>query len=118
MNARGILFLIGLAPFSCLMFAQSARVLTLAEAEQAALRNHPRIASASLTAEAAKAAVTEARAPYSPQLSSNFTTVGAEHNTTLSAGTIQTSSLYSRVAAGVTLSQLITDFGRTSNLTE
>ena len=29
---------------------------------------------------------------------------------------MQTSSLYSRVAAGVTVSQLITDFGRTANL--
>jgi outer membrane protein len=44
--------------------------------------------------------------------------VGAEHNGTLAAGTVQTSSLYSRVAAGVTISQLVTDFGRTANLGE
>jgi outer membrane protein len=31
---------------------------------------------------------------------------------------VQTSSLYSRVAAGVTISQLVTDFGRTANLAE
>jgi outer membrane protein len=98
--------------------AQGPRRLTLEEAEQSALHNHPRIASAGLTAEAARVAVTEARAPLAPQIGANFTSVGADHNTTLSAGTIQTSSLYSRAAAGMTISQLIADFGRTSNLIE
>jgi outer membrane protein len=98
--------------------AQSAVRLTLAEAEQTALRNHPRVASANLAADAAKAVITEAQAPFYPQVSGNFTSVAAEHNTTLSAGTVQTSSLYSRVAAGVTVSQLISDFGRTANLSE
>ncbi len=92
--------------------------LTLAQAEQMALRNHPRIGSATLLAEAAKSVVTEARAPLYPSLSGNFTSAGAEHNATLAAGAVQTSSLYSRVAAGVTVSQLITDFGRTPNLVE
>jgi len=99
-----------------LAMAQASRRLTLSEAEQVALHNHPRIASASLLAEAAKSGVTEARAPLYPILSGNFTSVGAEHNSTLAAGTVQTSSLYSRVAAGITVSQLISDFGRTANL--
>jgi outer membrane protein len=98
--------------------AQLPKRLTLSEAEQIALQNHPRISSASLLAQAAKSVVTEVRAPLYPLLSGNFTSVGAEHNSTLAAGTVQTSSLYSRVAAGVTVSQLITDFGRTANLTE
>ncbi len=101
-----------------LTMAQSPQKLTLAEAEQLALRNHPRVASASFVAEAAKSAATEARAPFYPQLAGNFTSIGAEHNSTLAAGTIQTSSLYSRVAAGLTVSQLVTDFGRTSNLAD
>jgi outer membrane protein len=98
--------------------AQTLRRLTRTEAEQIALRNHPRISSANLVAEAAKSVVTEARSPLYPLASGNFTAVGAEHNSTLSAGTVQTSSLYSRVAAGITVSQLITDFGRTSSLAE
>jgi outer membrane protein len=110
--------LLALSPVEPLATAQPPKKLTLSEAEQIALRNHPRISSASLVAQAAKSVVTEARAPLYPMLSGNFTSVGAEHNTTLAAGTVQTSSLYSRVAAGVTVSQLITDFGRTSNLTE
>jgi outer membrane protein len=110
--------LLATSPAARVAMAQPARKLTLSQVEQIALRNHPRIGSASLLAEAAKSAVTEARAPLYPSLSGNFTSVGAEHNSTLSAGTVQTSSLYSRVAAGVTASQLITDFGRTANLAE
>lgn len=98
--------------------AQAPRRLSLSEAEQIALRNHPRISSANLVAQAAKAVVTESRSAYYPFVTGNFTSVGAEHNSTLSAGTVQTSSLYSRVAAGITVGQLITDFGRTSNLAE
>jgi outer membrane protein len=110
--------LLALTPGARLAKGQSAKKLTLADAEQTALRRHPRIASANLLAAAGKAVVTEARAPLYPFLGGNFTSVAAEHNSTLSAGTVQTSSLYSRVAAGVTLSQLITDFGRTRNLVD
>lgn len=93
-----------------------AQPLTLAAAHDLALRNHPRIGSANLLLQAAKTNAAEARAGFYPTVSGAFTTVAAEHSTTLSAGTIQTSSLYSRVAAGVTVGQLITDFGRTSSL--
>jgi outer membrane protein len=120
MRKRGILTIallcIGLA--GGLAVAQSPKKLTLSEAEQIALHNHPRIGSADLVAQAAKAAIAESRAPFYPFVAGNFTSVAADHNTTLAAGAVQTSSLYSRVAAGVTISQLVTDFGRTSNLTE
>ena len=98
--------------------AQSLTKLTLAQAEQVALRSHPRINSATLLAAATKSVITEARAPLYPYLSGNLTSVGADHNTTLAAGTVQTSSLYTRMAAGITINQLITDFGRTANLAE
>ena len=101
---------------ACGVVLAQPRKLTLAEAEEMALRNHPRAASAALMAEAAKSGVTEARAPLYPQLSGVVTGVAAEHDSTLAAGMIQTSSLYSRVAAGVTVLQLISDFGRTRNL--
>ncbi|MGD1097924.1 MAG: TolC family protein [Bryobacteraceae bacterium] len=109
---------LAISPMMRQAMAQAPRRLTLSEAQQFALRNHPRIDSAKLVAQAAKSGITEVRAPMYPMLSGNFTSVGAEHNSTLSAGTVQTSSLYSRVAAGVTVRQLITDFGRTSNLVE
>jgi outer membrane protein len=110
------IFLFAIVPAAPHAMGQASRKLTRSEAEQTALRNHPRISLASLVAEAAKSVITEARSSLYPMLSGNFTSVEAEHNSTLAAGTVQTSSLYSRVAAGVTVSQLISDFGRTANL--
>jgi outer membrane protein len=92
------------------------RKLSLAEAEKMALRNHPRVSSALLIAEATRLGIGEARAPLYPQAFGVLTGVAAEHGSTLAAGTVQTSSLYSRIAAGVGVTQLVTDFGRTGNL--
>jgi outer membrane protein len=118
MRKRGILTiaLLCIGPAGSLAVAQSPTRLTLSEADQIALHNHPRIGSADLVAQAAKAAIAESRAPFYPFLAGNFTSVAADHNTTLAAGALQTSSLYSRVAAGVTIGQLVADFGRTANL--
>jgi outer membrane protein len=113
------LALLALGSAARLAIAQAApRRLSLSEAEQIALRNHPRIGSANLLAQAAKAVATESRSAYYPLVTGNFTSVGAQHNATLGAGAVQTSSLYSRVAAGVTIGQIVTDFGRTSNLAQ
>jgi outer membrane protein len=91
-------------------------LLTLSAARTAALQNHPRIKSAAATARAAEAIITETRSAQLPLLSGNFTSAEAQHSTVLSAGTLQTSSLFSRVASGLAITQLITDFGRTSSL--
>jgi outer membrane protein len=96
--------------------AQNAPVVSLAEAQQIAVRNHPRIASAELTAQASGFAVMEARSAYFPTVSGNITGVGTEHGSVLSAGAVTTSSIYSRQSSGIVANQLITDFGRTSNL--
>ncbi len=117
-SRRLTIVLIAIGPLGRLVLAQAPIKLTLGQAEALAIRNHPRIAAAGLIAQAARSAVSESRAPLYPQFTGNFTGVGAEHSSTLAAGNVQTSSLYSRVAAGVTLSQLITDFGRTKNLVE
>lgn len=101
---------------SAIAFAQAPAVMSLAQAQQIALQNHPRIASAALTADASRAVVNEVRSAYYPTLSANLTGVGVEHNSTLSAGFVTTSSMYSRGATGVVASQLLTDFGRTSSL--
>ena len=91
--------------------------LTLADAQKIAIQNEPRLASAGLVARAAGEVVNEARSAYFPTVSGNITGVGAEEGTAVAAGALTTSSLSSRVASGVVVSQLITDFGRTSNLT-
>lgn len=97
--------------------APPAKTLTLSDAEELAARNHPRIASSNLRAQAANKVVTEVRAAYFPTLSGNLTGTIADEGTIIAAGALQTSSLSSRAAGGVALNQLITDFGRTLNLT-
>jgi len=92
--------------------------LTLDEARKAAIQHHPRTQSSALAAGAQREVATEARAPFYPQAVAAFTAVAADHGTALSAGFLQTSSLSSRVAAGVNVSQLLTDFGRTRSLFE
>jgi outer membrane protein len=92
--------------------------LTLAQAKEYALRNNPRIKSADFTTGATASVVKEARAAYFPTVSAVATGVDAEHSTILAAGNIQTSSLYTRFASGIAVSQLVTDFGRTSSLTK
>ena len=91
--------------------------LSLAQAKEIALRNHPRIEAAGLVAQAVNTTVTQARAPRFPVIAGNFTTVGAQQNATLAAGALTTSSLFSRVASGMSVGQLVTDFGRTGSLT-
>ena len=94
-----------------------ARTLTLSEAEELAVRNHPRIASSNLRAMAANKVVTEVRAAYFPTVSGNITGTIADEGTIIAAGALQTSSLSSRAAGGVSLNQMVTDFGRTFHLT-
>jgi outer membrane protein len=98
------------------MGAQTPAAVSLEQAQQIAIRNHPRIASAELEAQASGFAVKEARSAYYPTLSGNITGVETEHGSVLSAGAVTTSSIYSRQSSGVVANQLITDFGRTSNL--
>ncbi len=96
----------------------ATKTLTLAEAEQIAFRNNPRIGSASLTAQAAGQRITQARSALRPALNGFLTGTGAEIGTSIGAGALTTSSLSNRVASGLALSQMVTDFGRTSNLTQ
>lgn len=98
--------------------AQEPDILTLEQAEQLALKNHPRIASTAFTAQAAGTTVKQVRSALQPLLTANLTTVGADRDTSIAAGTLQASGLASRAATGLGVSQLITDFGRTSSLAD
>ena len=96
--------------------AQTAQRLTLQEAEQIALHNHPQIQAAQNLADAAKAQVTEARSAYYPSIYGSLTGVAAENNSRVAAGALNNPIIFDRYANGVTVSQLVTDFGRTHNL--
>jgi outer membrane protein len=98
------------------LWAQTPAAMSLMEVQQVALRNHPRIASAELAAQASGYVAKQVRSAYYPTVSGNITGVGTEHNSALSAGAVTTSGIYSRQASGVVANQLLTDFGRTASL--
>jgi outer membrane protein len=90
--------------------------LSLADAEARALHNQPRLAAETLRSQAMAKRIQETRSAYFPQLSGNLTAVKANGDTAVAAGAVTTSSTSTRVAGGFTLTQLVTDFGRTSEL--
>lgn len=94
-----------------------ARLLTLQMAEETALKNQPRIAAAELRRQAAQQRVIEGRSSFLPAAIFNATGVRvADTSTSTAAGALTTSSISDRFAYGGTLTQLVTDFGRTSAL--
>jgi outer membrane protein len=105
-----------LAVFGAVAVAQGT--LSLEDAERIALKNNPRIGSSDLLAAAAGKLTDQIRSAYYPTLYGSITGVGADHGAVVAAGAITTSSLSSRGAAGVSLVQMITDFGRTKDLTQ
>ena len=90
--------------------------LTLAEAQKLAVQNNPRFTSARYTAAAAHQVPQEYRSNYQPTLYGSLTGVGADQGSRLAAGGLNNPVVYNRVGSGLTVSQMITDFGRTSNL--
>jgi outer membrane protein len=92
--------------------------LTLPEAESMALRKNPRVAQAQYEAKAYDEVTREFRSAYLPTLQGDFTTVGADSGSRLAAGGLNNPVVYSRAAAGLSVSQLLTDFGRTSSLVD
>ena len=93
-------------------------ILTLADAQKLALQNHPQIAEANYRALAAQEVVKETRAGYFPNANLYADAVGANsEDTRILAGGLNNPSVYDRAAGGLEVNQLITDFGRTANLT-
>jgi len=94
----------------------NAPKLTLAEAEKIAAANNPGISIAHLLQLASAQVVRETRAGELPYSEANVTGVGAHENSRLTAGALNNPIVYNRAAAGLTIRQLITDFGRTRDL--
>ena len=95
---------------------QAPLTLTMQQAEQIALKNHPRIQAAAQLAAVAAAQVQESRSAYYPQAFGSFTGVEAEHNSRVAAGVLNNPVIYDRFAYGITVNQVVTDFGRTYEL--
>jgi outer membrane protein len=92
--------------------------LTLSQAQNLAVQNHPQFAAARFNASASHQVPLELRSAQQPQLSGNLTGAEADNGSRLAAGYLNNPTLYSRIGAGVSLSQLITDFGRTKTLVQ
>jgi outer membrane protein len=96
--------------------AQTPPTLTLADATARALAHHPRIIAAEDVATAAAAATRESKATRYPTIFGSLTAVDALSNSRIAAGGLNNPIIFDRYSNGVTLSQLVTDFGRTGNL--
>ncbi|HXN06210.1 MAG TPA: TolC family protein [Nitrospiria bacterium] len=100
-------------------FAFEGGNLTLELAQHMALQNHPQIRSGTFSLSAAEQDVKAARARYFPKVSGNIVGAYADNGTQIEAGDgLTNSSVLRRGAYGVSVSQLITDFGRTKNQIE
>jgi len=96
--------------------ASSGTALTLAQAEATALRNNPQITIGKLRALEAQQYLRETRSALLPTAYMSLTGVDSEAGSRIAAGALNNPILFSRAAAGATVSQLVTDFGRTTNL--
>lgn len=90
--------------------------LTLADAERMAIEHNPNISVARLLALAQAQVTREVRSAELPTAVGSLTTVGAHDNSRITAGALNNPSIFDRAAGGLSVSQLITDFGRTHNL--
>ncbi|HYM13050.1 MAG TPA: TolC family protein [Bryobacterales bacterium] len=97
--------------------AQPPQKLTLQQAEAIAAKNHPQVSAALLAALAANQVTTEVRSAFFPNLYGSVSGAGAINDSRIAAGLLNNPSVYNRFAAGFAVDQLVTDFGRTRNLT-
>jgi len=115
-----------MAPFA----ASAQQQLSLKEAREIALQNRPLVRASELSVAAARQNTIQVQSARYPQLSANVTAADAYRETTtqngqevtldtrIAAGALNNPTVLRRESNGLVLSQLITDFGRTSNLVE
>ena len=96
--------------------AQNLPKLTLQEAEAIAIQNHPQIQAAQNEVNYANQQIVENRSAYYPNVAGELTGSQGNDLSRIGAGDISASRLFDRFGQGVVVRQLISDFGRTSNL--
>jgi outer membrane protein len=90
--------------------------LSLADAQALALKNHPQVLASQATYLQADQITRATRSAYYPTLSGDVTGAQANLDSRLGAGVLNDPALFSHFGTGLSLSQLITDSGRTGNL--
>lgn len=96
--------------------APSSQKLSLADAEALALKNNPQISVARLNALAAQQVHREVRSALLPTSVANLTAVEPHEDSRIAVGGLNNPIIFERAAYGTSVYQLITDFGRTTNL--
>src|SRR5690349_10897217 len=105
------------AGLSELLSAQAAGPqLSLQDAQAMALKNHPQVLASQAIYLRANQITTEVRSAYYPAFNGEVTGAQANPNSRLGAGVLNDPRLFNHFGSGLTLSQLITDSGRTPNL--
>jgi outer membrane protein len=102
---------------SALAWAQApGPPLSLQDARAMALKNHPQVLASQATYLRANEITTQARSAYFPALNGAITGAQANIDSRLGAGVLNDPRLFTHFGSGISLSQLITDSGRTPNL--
>jgi outer membrane protein len=96
--------------------APATPTLTLPEAEHLAIEHNPSISIARLLQLAQAQVTREVRSGELPTAAANLTAVDSHSGSRITAGGLNNPIVYERAAGGITITQLITDFGRTHNL--
>jgi outer membrane protein len=90
--------------------------LTLQQAEGMALRSHPQVQAEQDLVGAANEHITETRSAYYPTVDGDITGSQGNIGARIGAGYLSASRLFNRFGLGVSINQLVSDFGRTPNL--
>jgi len=90
--------------------------LSLQQAEAIAIKNNPQITIGKLRALAAQQNVREVRSALLPTAYLSLTAVDSNPGSRITAGLLNNPTVYPRAAGGASVTQLVTDFGRTTNL--
>ena len=93
-----------------------AQQLTLQQAEQIALQNHPQVQAAMSVATAAQAQVRATRSAYFPNAYGSVSGAASLAADRIGAGTFNDPRIFNKFADGLTVNQLVTDFGRTHEM--
>ena len=98
--------------------AQDLQPLSLRDAEARAVQNHPQVLAGDYLAQAGAEVTRETRSAYFPTVYGSVTGAEAQSGSRIAAGGLNNPIILDRAAAGVSVSQLLTDFGRTSDLVQ
>jgi len=90
--------------------------LSVKDAQTLALKNNPQISVARLNALASLQVTREVRSSLWPTAQVDLTAVDTNPGNRITAGALNNPTVYQRAAGGASVSQLLTDFGRTTNL--